>query len=415
MMNLRLVGALTAMTVSATAAAGCGGPARPGPAPPVVLTASQVATLRAYGTSDTAFGLRVLASLCASRPAANAVISPVSLATGLAMAYLGARGATAASIARVLHWPAASGSPVAGLRARSALLRSLDAPAVTFTASNQIWADPSLTTKRSFAAALDSAFQAGLQHLPLLTEPERARQRINAAIAADTRGHIPSLLPPGSLSQSATGWVLTDALYLSARWKDPFNHALTQSGSFAAPAGPVTARYLNGDGFTSAQASGWTAVALPYRGGRLSMLAVLPPAGDQGGCQLPAARALHALASDLATSKTATAIALPKVRLASSESLTQVLTSLGMGLAFSDRADFTGLSPQACCIGLIQHAATLAVAEKGTVASAATAVGIQASAGRITLTFDRPYLLMLRDSLTGEPLMLAWVANPAAS
>ena len=124
---------------------------------------------------------------------------------------------------------------------------------------------------------------------------------------------------------------------------------------------------------------------------------------------------MHALASGLATSKTATAIALPKVRLAASESLRQVLTSLGMGLAFSDRADFTGLSPQACCIGLIQHAATLAVAEKGTVASAATAVGLQPTAGHITLAFNRPYLLMLRDSLTGEPLMLAWVANPAAS
>lgn len=92
-----------------------------------------------------------------------------------------------------------------------------------------------------------------------------------------------------------------------------------------------------------------------------------------------------------------------------------MLTSLGMGIAFSDRADVTGLSPQACRIGFVQHAATLAVAEKGTVASAATGVGMRLSAGRITLTFDRPYLLMLRDSLTGEPLMLGWVADPAAS
>ena len=209
--------------------------------------------------------------------------------------------------------------------------------------------------------------------------------------------------------------MLTDALYLSARWKDPFSRALTRSGSFATPTGPVTARYLNGDGFTTARADGWTAAALPYRGGRLSMLAVLPPASGLGNCQVPAARALHALASGLAASRTTTAIALPKVRLATSESLKQVLTSLGMGLAFSDRADFSGLSPQACCIGFIQHAATLAVAEKGTVASAATAVGMQAQADHITLTFNRPYLLMLRDSLTGEPLMMAWVANPAAS
>ena len=113
-------------------------------------------------------------------------------------------------------------------------------------------------------------------------------------------------------------------------------------------------------------------------------------------------------------SHTHTDIALPKVKLASSYSLKGALTSLGMGIAFGGGADFSGISPQACCIGFVQHAATLAVAEKGTVASAATAVGITESAGRAAavLSFDRPYLLLLRDSVTGEPLMLAWVANP---
>ncbi len=76
-----------------------------------------------------------------------------------------------------------------------------------------------------------------------------------------------------------------------------------------------------------------------------------------------------------------TDIALPKVKLAASESLKNVLAKLGMGIAFGDDADFTGLSPQACCIGFVQHAATLAVDEKGTVASAATAVGMEPTAG----------------------------------
>jgi serpin B len=170
---------------------------------------------------------------------------------------------------------------------------------------------------------------------------------------------------------------------------------------------------MNGGAFQEARAKGWTAVALPYRGGRLSMVAALPPAG-RGGCQLPDTATVGSLTGGLAASKTLTDVALPKVKLAASESLKNVLTRLGVGIAFGSHADFTGLSPQACCIGFVQHAATLAVDEKGTVASAATAVGMQLSAGLITLSFDRPYLLMLRDSRTGEPLMLAWVANPAS-
>jgi len=90
--------------------------------------------------------------------------------------------------------------------------------------------------------------------------------------------------------------------------------------------------------------------------------------------------------------------------------------ALGMGLAFTQAADFTGLSPQACCIGLVQHAATLQVGEQGTVASAATAVGMAPTAAMVpppTVTFDRPFLMLVVAAGTGEPLLAARVTDPA--
>ncbi len=422
----RTITRLTAVTAAAAALSagflsGCATAptARPVHIKPVVLTASQVTALRAYGRGDTAFGLDVLSALCRERPGSNEVISPVSLATGLGMAYLGARGSTAAAMARVLHLPAAGQGLAAGLAARWALLRSLDRPGVVFAASNRIWADPSLPTRPSFAAALRAGYQAGLTRVPLLRQPDQARRTINAAVAAQTRGHIRDLLPPGSLGQ--VGWVLTDALYLDARWVHPFNRAMSGPGSFAMTSGTVTAHYMNGGSFPVAKADGWTAAALPYRGGRLRMLALLPPvtvpppSAAGHGCPLPGVATLGALTAGLSARAPRMAISLPRVKLATSASLQSVLSALGMGIAFSRRADFSGLSPKACCIGFVRHAATLDVAEKGTVASAATAVGIEPSAEQIKLAFDRPYLLVLTDSLTGEPLMLAWVANPAAS
>jgi serine protease inhibitor len=413
MTSLRRFGALIAAAGCAAAATGCGAGVRTRPAaPPVILTATQIAALRGLGAADTAFGLRILGALCAGRPGSNALISPVSLATGLDMAYLGARGATAAAIARVLHLARARGRNAADFAARSALLRSLDRPGVTFTASDRIWADPSLRTRRGFVTAVRIAEGAGLTHLPLLARPEQSRRRINAAIAHGTRGHIAHLLPPGSLAHPPAGWVLTDALYLNARWQQPFNHALTAKDTFHAAAGPVSASFMSGGSFVTARAQGWTAVALPYRGGRLSMIAALPPSGGTG-CGLPDTDTVGTLTGRLAASKALTAVSLPRVKLAASESMRDVLTKLGMGIAFGGSADFTGLSDQACCIGFVQHAATLAVQEKGTVASAATAIGMEPTAAHITLGFDRPYLLILRDTRTGEPLMLAWVANPA--
>ena len=108
-------------------------------------------------------------------------------------------------------------------------------------------------------------------------------------------------------------------------------------------------------------------------------------------------------------------VAFPKVNLANQVSLKPMLTSLGMGLAFSPAADFTGLSAQACCIGLVEHAATLSIGEKGTVASAATAVGAEASSRQVLappVLFNRPYLMVVTDRATGEPLFMARVTDP---
>ena len=64
---------------------------------------------RPYGAADTAFGLDVLSAWCRADPQANLVLSPSSLASGLGMAYLGARGGTARAMAGVLHLPATGG------------------------------------------------------------------------------------------------------------------------------------------------------------------------------------------------------------------------------------------------------------------------------------------------------------------
>jgi serine protease inhibitor len=154
------------------------------------------------------------------------------------------------------------------------------------------------------------------------------------------------------------------------------------------------------------------------------MTALLPESGS-GGCPALSAATLGSITSALtgrasyrpAGTSGLVPIALPKVSLHSSASLDNLLASLGMGIAFTGDANFSGLSPSACCIGLVEHAATLAVAEKGTVASAATAVGLQPTAVSVPLgriVFDRPYLLLVTATGTGEPLFLARVANPTA-
>ena len=415
--RIRITAGVAAAVITA---AGCGQAAAVRPLPTAVsrgVAASDLAaTPRALAAADTAFGLDVLGAWCRQDSHANIVLSPESLASGLGMAYLGARGDTARAMSAVLHLPASGAALETGLRARSAALRGLDGPGVTVAGSDRVWANPRMNLLRSYTGAVATGYGATVGRAPLLTDPAAAARQIDAAIAAATRGHIPQLLGPDSLNGIA--WVLTDALYLDADWASPFPASQTRPGPFTTATGQqVSAEFLHGGGFRTVSGGGWTAVWLPYRGGKLAMTALLPDSGS-AGCPALSPATLRGISAAFAMPRTGgglTDIALPKVSLRSSANLGDMLAGLGMGVAFSSRADFTGLSPQACCIGLVVHAATLAVAEKGTVASAATAVGIAPTAISAPLTrivFDRPYVLLVTDTQTGEPLFLARVADP---
>ena len=405
-----------AVTMAAALIAGCGGSAPPPVMAHGVTLQETAADPRPYAAADTAFGLDLLGAWCRADPQANLVLSPSSLASGLGMAYLGARGRTAQAMAATLHLPAASQTALeAGLQARSSALRALTGSGVTLQASDQIWADPSLHTSASYLNAVATGYGAGVARVPLLSDSDQVIKQIDQAISSTTRGHIPQLLAPGSLQQ--TGWVLTDALYLNAAWATPFQASQTAPGAFTTAAGQrVSAQFMNGGQYRAFSAGGWTAVWLPYRGDRLAMMALLPPAGNSG-CTPPSASALGTMTTALGSDHPGDVIrsvSLPRVNLSGNTSMKSLLSQLGMGVAFTPAADFTGLSPQAAYIGLVRHAATLQVGEKGTVATAATAVGIVASAGEVMppmVTFDRPYVMVVTARATGEPLFMARVAN----
>jgi serine protease inhibitor len=415
----RIAAGVAAATTIAALASGCGTgtavPSKgPGAAEPIA-NIGQGATPAAFGASDAAFGLNVLSAWCASTPDANIVLSPVSLASGLGMAYLGARGSTAGAMASVLDLPAAPGPAlVAGLRARSQALRDLDGPGVTVTDTDRLWTDTSVDTLPGYRSEIATGYGARLTSVPMMSDPDLAAREINAAIATATHGHITNLVEPDSLQD--IGWLLTDAMYLDAKWANPFNPAQTSTGEFTTAAGSaVQASYLEGGQFATVSEDGWRAVALPYQGSRLEMLALLPPRTAARACQdLPAAT-LAGITANLRAARPGVAVDLPKVSLSSKGDMVPLLRRLGMGVAFGLSANFLGIGPNAGFIALVEHAATLKVDEQGTVGSAATAVGLMPTSLEITtkvINFNRPYLMVVVDRSTGEPLFLARVANP---
>ena len=114
-------------------------------------------------------------------------------------------------------------------------------------------------------------------------------------------------------------------------------------------------------------------------------------------------------------------LSMPRFGIETRANLNQILIALGMPLAFATAADFSGIhTPGPLYIGTAIHQANIDVDEKGTEASAATAVGMDTGGGpsavkQISLHLDHPFLFFVRDLDTGTVLFMGRVMDPSAA
>jgi serpin B len=95
------------------------------------------------------------------------------------------------------------------------------------------------------------------------------------------------------------------------------------------------------------------------------------------------------------------------------KSLIGPLTNLGMIDSFiEDKADFSGMAPQ-IFISQIEHKAIIEVNEEGTVAAAATSLGMGETAMKpVEFIVDKPFILFIRDDRTGNVLFIGKILEP---
>ncbi len=356
----------------------------------------------------------------------NAVFSPYSVQAALAMVGAGAAGKTASQLGRVLHAPALEPLQAGNATLAARLARATAPPpgaragdAARLDIANGLFTQSGVSLEPRFAQTLSDDFGAAPQLVDFRSEPDAARQTINTWVAARTSKLINDLMPPGSITVQ-TALVLANAIYLRARWSSPFDPAATSRGSFfTAASGRVTAEFMNQAPvqLLYGRGSGYRALELPYLDSTLSMLVVMPqpgtlPSFERALSVAALARLQQALAPRLVE------VRMPRFHLAGAEELNDLLAALGMPLAFTDRADFSGITSQARLkISEVQHAADLDVDEFGTVATAATGIAltptaIAAPSLAVQLRLDHPFLLYLRDDVTGTILFAARVVDP---
>jgi serine protease inhibitor len=368
-----------------------------------------------------AFSADLFTAVAASEQS-NVVCSPYSVAVALGMTVQGARGTTARQILDVLHCDQAA-ELAAGLNSidlaladRSGALPGDDGRRVELASANSLWGQRELVWERPFLDVLAKDFGTGMRVVDY-AERAAASSAINAWVSRQTHDRIRDLVPAEALSVD-TRLVLANALYFKAPWQTPFRASATQEAPFhRLDSSTVDAELMSGTGARFGAGPGWVAVDLPYAREQLAMAVVVP---DTGRFLAVRDAVTGQWLTDLLTTLASTPVQvrLPRWTSRSNLPLADTLAELGMPTAFTDAADFTGMTTQLPLeLDAVLHQGFIAVDEEGTEAAAATAVVAQTTSmvvPRETVVADRPFLYVIHDLPTRTPLFLGQVLDPTA-
>jgi len=344
----------------------------------------------------------------------NIVLSPYSIGTAMAMALAGARGETASEMAKVLglQFPR---EKIDG--ANADVLASLNGAS---SASFQLHvANALMLTKK--AGAISDGYVADLKH-NYAAEVFRGADlvAVNNWVKEKTDGKIDAILDQ---LDPMTALVLFDAIYFKASWQKAFDAAATRDEAFHLrnSEAKVPMMEVRGD-FALADRPGYRAIRLPYAGGHVGMIIVLPNADAADAVQRLDGDELQFLLAALRAPARPVEISLPRFHASFAASLKELFAEIGMHRAFDMRkADFSGMTgkPQSevpLAIDQIAHRAVIDVAEKGTEAAAVTGVVVlsRAEVQRPTETFrvDRPFIFAIVDDETGVVLFEGRITDP---
>ena len=355
----------------------------------------------------------------------NLFYSPYSISVALAMTYAGARGDTAEEMAATLQFlleqdrlhPAFNWLD-AELASRGEGAQGKDGEGFRLNIVNAIWGQKDYGFLSTFLDVLAENYGAGLRILDFINETEKSRLAINDWVSDQTEDRIKDLIPQGAIDV-LTRLVLTTAIYFNAAWKYPFDEDMTADGPFyLLDGGQVTVpmmQQMQSFGYTDGEV--YQAVELLYDGDELSMVILLPASGNfeafEEGLE---AQQISDIISDLQLAQVT--LTMPKFEFDSEFSLKDTLAEMGMPAAFSEAADFSGMTgTRDLCISAVLHKAFVSVDEAGTEAAAATAVivGETAVPGQsVEVTVNRPFIFLIRDIETGSILFVGRVLNPGA-
>ena len=366
--------------------------------------------------SDNKFGIKLFKEIIREESDSNVFISPLSVAMALGMTYNGAAGETQKAMQQALELEGFTLQEVN--QCYQHLLESLAQldPKVEFGVANSIWyreSEGRRVPREEFLSLCDEYYNA-LVHGLDFNDPSSA-DTINMWVEEETNGRIKDLVrkPIGY----TTLMFLINAIYFKGTWTYEFDPEETADAWFYLPDGPKKRckmmkqrslfEYLENDTFQ--------AIDLPYGDGDFSMTIFLPRWGISVNSLITELNQDNLNDWISCFESDSVDLYLPRFKLEWGQKLNDVLSGLGMGVAFGEFADFSRMYEGGpVWISEVRHKSFIEVNEEGTEAAAATVVVMVESAEPMGLMMEinRPFLFMIRENVSGTILFIGKIVDP---
>ena len=346
----------------------------------------------------------------------NKNLSPISVYLALAMTAEGAKGETQADMLKLLG--CSSAEELRGVCGAMLETLSFDTEDSTLEIADSIWMadrNGTLTFREDYLKALADVYRSEANAVDF-ADAETGRQ-IAAWITEHTRGKI-RISEDAMHFSPETVAVLINTIYLKAAWLDPFYESATEAGTFSGADGETTADYMNrtDNDVMIIKGDGFLRYSLPLFGvGRMTF--VLPDEGIALTDLLGTPEKLHTLLYDGEELRADVRVKLPKFRFQDRFDLNEPLKALGIGIAFSDEADFSGMCDRFASISSVLQESFIGVDEKGVEAAAYTMVAVNGACAlpedlpEIEFYLTRPFLYAI-ESRDGTALFIGTVTAP---
>lgn len=330
----------------------------------------------------------------------NTLVSPLSVLAALGMTANGARGDTLDQMEQTL------GMSVAELNAW--IYCYMEAQSQQLKLANSIWFRDGLTVGQDFLETNADFYQADMFQAAFTSETCGA---INDWVSEKTDGMIPQILD--EIPADAVMY-LVNALAFEAEWPEPYREDQVWESVFTREDGAAqTVELMYSEETVYLEDENAAGFLKYYSGGRYAFAALLPKEGLSVAEYVQTLTGEHLQALLSSAQETTVYAAIPKFEAQYGAELSDILQAMGMTDAFDEmKADFTGISQDGgLFISRVLHKSSIAVAEQGTRAGAATAVEMREGAAMLqqepkTVILDRPFVYMLIDCEQNLPFFL---------